>query len=274
MLAAVLGHPINHSLSPVLHNAAYAALGLIDWHYQAIDCIEDGLAELLAERTDWAGFSCTMPLKRVALQLAEQADPLASVVGAANTLLPRPGGGWRAAMTDVVGITAALNEAGTAAALGGRRVTLLGAGGTAQAALVAAAELGAAQCTALVRDHRRTDELLATAERLGIRVRIADLDPAAPELDAELIVSTLPAHAADPLAARAWRSDQTVLDASYDPWPSALAAAARRAGATVVSGAAMLLHQAAEQVRLMTGATPPLEAMRAALHAAVPNSGI
>ena len=272
MHAAVLGHPISHSLSPVLHNAAYAALGLTDWSYEAIDCVEDGLAALLADRAGWAGFSCTMPLKRVALQLADEADQLAVAVGAANTLLPRAGGGWRAAMTDVVGITAALSEAGSS--VGGRRVTLLGAGGTAQAALVAASELGAAQCTALVRDRGRTEELQATAERLGIRVRIADLDRDAPELDAELIISTLPAHAGDPLAQRAWRVGQTLLDASYNPWPSALAAAAAAAGAIIVSGAAMLLHQAAEQVRLMTGATPPLEAMRAALQTAVPNSGV
>ncbi len=274
MRAAVLGHPIRHSLSPVLHNAAYAALGLTDWQYEAIECNEDGLQALLANSPadEWGGFSCTMPLKRVALELAEEADPLARAVGAANTLLPRPGGRWHAAITDVVGITAALAEAGVSVA--GRRVALLGAGGTAQAALAAVTELGAAGCVALVRDRGRTGELHASADRLGVRVRIGALAPDAPELAADLIISTLPARAADPLAERAWRDDQAVLDVAYDPWPSALAGAAARAGATTVSGALMLLHQAAEQVRLMTGATAPIEAMRSALRSAAPAAGI
>ena len=91
--AAVLGRPIAHSLSPVLHRAAYAELGL-DWTYTAIDCGVDELPGVLAERADWAGFSCTMPLKRALLTIADEIRPVARAVRAANTLLPRPDGGW------------------------------------------------------------------------------------------------------------------------------------------------------------------------------------
>jgi shikimate dehydrogenase len=268
--AAVLGHPIGHSLSPVLHRAAYAALGLSDWHYEAIDCDEAALAALIdgADSGRWGGFSCTMPLKRAALSLATEADPLATAVGAANTLLPLPGGGWRAATTDVIGMIAALGEAKAHF----YDATILGAGGTAQAALAAVAVAGASRCTALVRDLTRADQLQATAERLGVRIEIADLSASAPALGADLVVSTLPANAADQFAARRWRSDQFVLDAVYDPWPTELAAAAAGRGATVISGASMLLHQAAAQVQLMTGRSAPLEAMRDALSDADPQA--
>ncbi len=255
--AAVLGRPITHSLSPVLHRAAYAALGL-DWTYEAIDCGVDELPGVLSTRGDWAGFSCTMPLKRALLDVAVSVDPLAATIGAANTLTPVPGG-WHASTTDVAGLIGALVESrvqpGTA--------LLLGAGGTAQNALAALSSLDLAQIEVAVRDVSRTAELRACADRLGIGLSVRDFGAA--NFDADLIVSTLPSGAADPFAARKWRSDQALLDVVYDPWPTALAAAFQRAGATVVSGACMLLHQAAAQVHLMTGQHPPLEAMRAAL---------
>jgi shikimate dehydrogenase len=270
--AAVLGHPISHSLSPVLHRAAYAALGLTDWHYEAIDCDEAALTALIdgADPARWGGFSCTMPLKRAALSLAAQADPLAVAVGSANTLLPLPAGGWRAATTDVVGMVAALGEAKAHF----YDVTILGAGGTAQAALAAVAIAGAARCTALVRDQGRASQLQATAERLGVRLEIADLYAGAAALSADLVISTLPAGAADEIAARRWRNDQFVLDPVYDPWPTELASAAAGRGATVISGALMLLHQAAAQVQLMTGRPAPLGAMREALREAAPDAGL
>lgn len=267
--AAVLGRPVAHSLSPVLHRAGYAALGL-DWRYVAIDC---GVAELpgvLAERADWAGFSCTMPLKHAALEVAAEVRPQAAAVGSANTLTPGPHG-WVADNTDVAGIVAALGECG-AVPRGGAAV--LGAGGTAQAAVAALAELGVARCTLLVRDPARAGAALATAERVGVQVGVAPLAVDAAALDADLVVSTLPARAADPLAAHRFRPGQAVLDVAYDPWPSVLAAAADSAGATVVSGALLLLHQAAAQVRLMTGRPAPVEAMRAALRAVAPDAGL
>ncbi|MDQ6851703.1 MAG: shikimate dehydrogenase, partial [Actinomycetota bacterium] len=148
--AGVLGRPIAHSLSPVLHRAAYAALGL-SWTYQAIDCGVAELADALAERADWAGFSCTMPLKRALLDVAIEVRPLAAAVGAANTLLPLVGGGWIAENTDVIGIVRTVREAAITAG----SVTILGAGGTAQAAVAALPQLGVTTCEVLVRNVAR-----------------------------------------------------------------------------------------------------------------------
>jgi shikimate dehydrogenase len=266
--AGVLGRPIAHSLSPVLHRAAYAELGL-DWTYEAIDCGVDTLAAVLDERTDWAGFSATMPLKEALLDVAAEVRPLAAEVGAANTLLPGAGG-WIADNTDVPGIVAALTEHAVAP----DSVTILGAGGTALAALAALRALGVDRCRVLVRDESRGGALLAGAARLGVDVALGALDRRSDALGAQLVVSTLPPGAADPLSVRVWSAEQAVLDVVYVPWPTPLAAAAAAAGATVVSGALMLLHQAAEQVRLMTGHDAPLDAMRAALRAAAPDAGV
>ncbi len=257
----MLGRPIAHSLSPTLHRAAYLALGL-DWTYEAIDCGVGELAGVLAKRSDWAGFSCTMPLKRAVLDIAAEASALARAVGAANTLLPRPGGGWIADNTDVAGIVRTVRGAGFAS------VTVLGAGGTAQAAVAALPALGVTRCSVLVRDVARTGEVRRTAEAMGVTLGIGEQRGDAAALDADLIVSTLPREAADPLALRRWRPDQVVLDVVYDPWPTRLAASVEHAGARVLSGAAMLLHQAEVQVELMTGRAAPADAMRAALHAA------
>ncbi len=266
--AAVLGHPITHSLSPVLHSAAYRALGL-DWTYEAIDCAEPDLNAVLAARADWAGFSCTMPLKRAALEIAGEVAPLAAAVGSANTLLPGPSG-WIADNTDVAGILAALAEHAVAP----RTVTVLGAGGTAQAVLAALVALGVGECAVLVRAPSRAAAALDTAARLGLALTLERLAPGAPSLAADLVVSTLPTRAADPFARRDWKPEQVVLDAAYDPWPSALAVAAAGSGARVVSGVLMLLHQAAAQVSLMTGFDAPVEEMRLALNAVAPDSGL
>ena len=258
--AAVLGRPIAHSLSPALHTAAYAALGL-NWAYGAIECGTDELAGVLAARGDWAGFSCTMPLKRAVLEIADEVSPLAAAVGAGNTLLPRPNGGWIADNTDVAGIVATVRGAGRLP----ETATVLGAGGTAQAVVGALAALDIPHCTALVRNPARTAELATAATSLGVHVTVETLAVDAPALGADLVVSTLPGPGANALAAHPWTAGQTVLDVVYDPWPTMLAAAARAGGATVLSGAEMLLYQAAAQVELMTGHAAPIEAMQAAL---------
>ncbi len=258
--AAVLGRPIAHSLSPLLHTAAYEALGL-KWRYEAIDCGVDELLPVLRERRDWAGFSCTMPLKHAVLDIADEVRPIAAAVGAANTLLPRAGGGWIADNTDVAGIVATVREAEVAPG----SVTVLGAGGTAQALLGALSELGRPRCTALVRDRSRAARLESTARAMGVELLVADLVPDAAALRADLVVSTLPGSSADALAGAPWHAGQAVLDVVYEPWPTVLATAAESAGAAVLSGARMLLHQAAAQVELMTGRPAPVQAMDAAL---------
>ena len=263
--AAVLGRPIGHSLSPVLHRAAYAALGL-NWTYDAIECGVEELPGVLAERGDWIGFSCTMPLKRAALDIASVVAPMAAAAGAANTLIPS-GDGWRADNTDVVGIVAAIGSVPQSA-------TILGAGGTACAAVVALSILGVAGCTILVRDPARADAVRASAAAVGLAVEVGGLDVAAAALDAALVISTLPTAAADPLAARQWRPDQMLLDVVYDPWPTRIADAVAAAGGTVRSGALMLLHQAAAQVHLMTGRIAPVDDMRGALRLVAPDAGV
>jgi shikimate dehydrogenase len=266
MRAAVLGKPIAHSLSPVLHRAAYAELGFGDWTYEAIECDEAGLADLVSSRgPDWAGLSLTMPLKRTVLPLLDYVDPIASATGGANTVVFRPEGRY-GYNTDVQGIVDALTEAGAHAP---STVTILGAGATACSALAALPELGATAADVLVRDPARATGLLATADRLALKVRLRpfheleDSDAVVPDL----LISTVPAGAANLYAERTRltrHAPAAVLDVVYAPWPTPLAQAAAEAGAVVASGFAMLLHQAAAQVELMTGKPAPLEAMRAA----------
>jgi len=263
--AAVLGMPVEHSLSPVLHNAAYAALGLSGWHYDRHAVDEAGLARFVAALgPEWAGLSLTMPLKRVALQVADEVDPDAAAIGAANTLFRR-NTAWRAANTDVAGIAEALRTVGVRRV---ERAVVLGAGGTAQAAMAALRRLGETAPTVLVRDPARADALRATADRLGLTPQITGGFPGHPLPPADVVVSTLPAGAADPAAAGVRDPATVVLDVIYAPWPTALAAAAAAAGCRVASGLDVLLHQAVEQVELMTGRPGPTEVMRAALTAA------
>jgi shikimate dehydrogenase len=269
--AAVLGSPIGHSLSPVLHLAAYDALGLAEWRYQAVDCDEHRLRPFLAALDEeWAGLSLTMPLKRLALELADEVSPLAAMVGAANTMLCR-NGCWFADNTDVGGIVDALRESGVERP---QTAVVLGAGGTAQAALAALREFGVTEPLVLVRDPARAGDLRAAAARLDVAPQVrAGLgpnglaDPAA--YRADLLISTVPKGAADPLAAHPdWQDKGAVLDVVYDHWPTPLAISAAAFGWRVASGLDMLLHQAARQVSLMTGRTPPVAAMRDALHSA------
>ena len=265
--AAVLGSPIQHSLSPVLHGAAYRALDLHGWHYDKIECDEPGLPRLVDSMgPEWAGLSLTMPLKRVVMTVADEVSPLAEAVGAANTLVFSPGGGTRADNTDVAGMVSALREAGLTRV---EQSVILGAGGTAQSALAAVRELGHQSPIVLVRNLARTGELRETAERLGMRPTISDGLFTEPLPAADLVISTLPGGAADPLSATRWKPDTMVLDVVYAPWPTSFAGSALAAGCPVVSGLTVLLYQAVAQVELMTGHPGPVEAMRTALVAAV-----
>jgi len=228
--SAVLGSPIAHSLSPALHRAAYAALGL-DWAYDAIECGTDDLPALLGRQ--WAGLSLTMPLKRAVLPLLDEASELTQAVGAANTVVYQSGRrvGFN---TDVHGVVAALAESGVR--LPGSAV-VLGGGATACSALAALRDLHLPKATVIVREPARAAEAAAAADRLGV----------------------------DPYAETVARATGALFDVVYDPWPTALAEAVRARGGTVAGGFPILLHQAARQVALMTGHDDvPVEAMRAA----------
>lgn len=255
----MLGHPIAHSLSPRLHRAAYAALGL-DWTYDAVDCGEAELPAFLdGLGPDWAGLSLTMPLKSAVLPLLDEVSDLARDVAAANTVLLR-GGRRIGDNTDVHGIAAALTGAGVTRV---ERAVVLGGGATARSALAALQRLGCTTPVLVVRSDPA--QALAAAERLGVSPSVT---VSAPEALAgcDLLISTLPAGAADRFAPYVQKIP-ALLDVVYDPWPTALAAAC---GGVVVSGLSMLLHQAARQVELITGLDAPVRVMEEALPALKP----
>jgi shikimate dehydrogenase len=264
MRAAVLGSPVSHSLSPVLHRAAYRALGLPGWIYEAIECDEAGLPALLGGcGPDWAGLSLTMPLKRAVLPLLDTAEPLVAEVGGANTVI-FAAGARHGHNTDVPGMINTLAAAGISIS---GPVLILGAGATACSALAAVRGLGAREVTVAVRDPARATDLLAAADRLGMTVRLAGFSEHPPAGSWHLLISTAPAGAADIYAERILRGDLVpwaVLDVVYHPWPTRLAAAAEQTGAAVVLGFELLVHQAARQVELMTARTAPTAAMRRA----------
>lgn len=268
--AAVLGHPVAHSLSPTLHRAAHRALGLADWTYERHDVTADQLpAFVRALDATWAGLSLTMPLKHAVLPLLDDVEGLAAAVGAVNTVLVQQVGEGRllvGANTDVAGIVAALREA-TGPVLPEGSGVILGAGATAASALAALAELGHPRAVVVARSLARAGEVLRASSRMGLEPTLVRWDRAADLLPAAgVVISTVPAGACDglaaDLAARRAGLPGVLLDVVYAPWPTDLAAAWT---GPVAPGWSMLLHQAAEQVRLMTGQDAPVEAMRSAL---------
>jgi shikimate dehydrogenase len=292
--AAVLGHPVAHSLSPVLHTAAYRALGLDGWEYGMHDVTEGALEGFLRDvDAGWAGLSLTMPLKQVVIPLLDHVDPLAEAVGAVNTVLFSAVGGagrgtgrsaGRDAVittgtnTDVHGLVAALREG-----LGARGVAeavILGGGATAASALAAVAELGCVSPRVFVRSLDRIGPLREAVARMGVSPSFEVFDERATTsalAAADAVVSTTPKYAADQwaplltelLTTAGEKPRGVLLDVVYDPRPTALQSAWSALGADAVGGERMLLHQAADQVRLMTGRTAPLDAMDHALRAAL-----
>lgn len=262
--AAVLGRPVAHSLSPLLHRAAYAALGLDDWRYDALDVGAEDLPDLLAGLgEEWRGFSVTMPCKQAAVDVADVVEPLPRLLHAANTLV-RDAGGWRAENTDVAGIGTALQVAGVKSV---DRVAVLGAGGTAAAAAVALASLGAGHVDVVVREPARAGDLVRVLDVLQVPVTVSRLDGAV--VDAPVVVSTVPVAGQSAVGALPWQAGQTVLDVLYAPWPTPLAERVAAAGGTVIGGAEVLFWQATVQVELMTGRPAPIAEMRRALDAAL-----
>jgi shikimate dehydrogenase len=259
MRCAVLGDPIAHSLSPALHRAGYAAVGLADWSYDAVRVPAGGFGAF-AESLDqqWRGLSVTAPLKREVLGAATEVTERARLVGAANTLVIGPEGRL-ADNTDLPGAVAAVRERydGPVTA-----ATVLGAGATAASSGLALVELGARSVTLLARSPERAAESVAViaAHPSGPRVEVGSL--AADPVVGEVVVSTVPADAqTDDLVARC--GDAAVLfEALYDPWPTPLAAAA--GGRPLIGGLDLLVHQAALQFTMFTGVAAPLEQMRAA----------
>jgi shikimate dehydrogenase len=269
--AAVLGAPIRHSLSPVLHRAAYAELGLEHWSYDAFEVDEAALPGFVAGLdAAWAGLSLTMPLKRAILPLLDEIAPVARDVDAVNTVVCAADGRRVGDNTDVPGLVAALRERGVTSV---ESAAVLGAGATATSALAALRAVTSGPVRVYVRGPERAAEMRAAGERLDVAVDVRAWADAAEALGAPLVVATTPKGTADHLAADVPAAPGVLFDVVYDPWPTALAGAWGRGGGTVVGGLDLLVHQAVLQVESMTGQPGPLAAMRAAGEAALAERG-
>ncbi|MFD8868834.1 shikimate dehydrogenase [Streptomyces sp. NPDC059590] len=271
--AAVLGSPIAHSLSPVLHRAAYEKLGLAGWAYDRHEVDEAALPGFFERLEDtagdrpWAGLSLTMPLKRAVIPLLDGISDTAASVEAVNTVVFTDDGRRTGDNTDIPGMVAALRERGVERVAG---AAVLGAGATASSALAALSRVCEGEVTAYVRSEARAAEMRQWGERLGVAVRTADWADAAEAFRAPLVIATTPAGTTDELAAAVPDRPGALFDVLYDPWPTRLAAAWAARGGAVVSGLDLLVHQAVLQVELMTGLAPaPLTAMREAGEAAL-----
>ena len=269
--AAVIGSPIEHSLSPVIHRAAWAQLGIDGWEYHRLEQDTDSLPGFIAGLgADCAGLSVTMPCKQAVMPLLDVIDPLASAVGAVNTVVPSSGvlAGFN---TDVTGIASAVRRACSMAGCSAPSSALvLGARATASSALAALGELGITSSTVAARRFGGPGSVVAAASRLGVTIEqvlwsdAEAVDRAASSAD--LVISTLPASAADPLAERLRvREGQILLDVVYSPRDTALRRAFENAGGVVAEGTDMLVFQAGAQVQLMTGRSPDTGVMREAL---------
>ncbi|MGN6089777.1 MAG: shikimate dehydrogenase [Actinomycetales bacterium] len=298
--AAVLGSPIAHSKSPLLHRAAYQLLGLTAWRYEAIEVGEDELGAFVAGLDpSWAGLSLTMPLKKAILPLLDETDPLAAEVGAVNTVVFRwphepavvAGGADAGAVgaeqstsdplapylvgynTDVPGLVAALRDAGVGH---DHRALVLGAGATAASALRALVDLDCRQAGIVCRRPEAVEALAALASPHGLKVTHVSWDAPLPTRDVGVVVSTLPAAAAEALVPRVPSAPDEappLFDVAYDPWPTPLASAWTEAGGAVTGGLELLLHQAALQVPLMTGAAVPPDQLVTAMRSVFGRSG-
>lgn len=270
--AAVLGSPVSHSLSPVLHNTAYAALGLSLWAYESREVTAEQLAGVVAGLgDDWRGLSLTMPLKEAAFEVAATVTEVAREAGAINTLVRRDDGRWDGHNTDVVGIVRAVEHVEHDG-----RATILGSGATSRSAALALGELGIRDVIVAARNAQASSDVVELLARRGVAAVHVPLEQWADEAR-PLVISTLAPAAsaaagavtAGPAASSSRLSETTLLDIVYADWPTPLARAARDAGAEVVSGLDMLIYQAAAQVELFTGRPAPVKAMFAAAREAM-----
>lgn len=265
---AVLGSPIEHSLSPAIHRAAYASLGL-DWSYGRYEVGADELSDFVAELDDsWRGLSCTMPLKHAVVEHG-QPDEIVALLGVGNTLVfdghPADPATTRVRNTDVLGLEAALRDAGAA---GSTSAVVVGNGATARSAVAALARLGVSKVTVLGRDARKTEAMAVLGDRVGVDVEHRQLGRSVPVSD--IALSTVPASVQEGLADGIAAAAAIVFDAVYDPWPTPLARAVSDAGrGRLLNGLDLLAWQAVYQVELFTGQTVPVAVLLDAAHEAL-----
>ena len=277
-LIALLGHPVAHSISPLMQQAALDALA-VDARYEAWDVPPAELpraVERLRERGVF-GANVTVPHKVELLRRADRVDALAERVGAVNTIVCRDGR-LHGSNTDVAGVLRALADAEVEVA--GLEVVLIGAGGAARAVVAAMREARAVLVTIANRTPGRAEPLIAVGGE-DLAVRSCPLDPASEALRSALRRARLVIHStplgmrhgpdeqATPLPAELFEAGQAAFDLVYTPERTPFLRAAEAAGARPIGGLGMLVHQGAESFRLWTGLEPPVEVMFAAARAAL-----
>ncbi|WP_422114539.1 shikimate dehydrogenase [Brachybacterium sp. UNK5269] len=271
---AVIGSPVAHSLSPVLHRTAYEVLGIADAVYDRHDVPAGQLRAFLTEGPgrELDGLSVTMPGKPEAFALAAEADATSQALGVSNTLIRRPDGRWRAENHDVHGIAAALGDHGAGSP---RTGAVLGSGATALSAVAALISLGVTDLLLTARSPHKLAPLQELAGGAGLAVRLVPWEHRHRLLETEVLVSALAAEGARAVAGQ-WRAlphlpaPGVLLDVLYDPWPAPIAAVVAAAGGEVADGLEMLAHQADRQLRSMLGiAAAPVPQMLAAARAAL-----
>ena len=255
----VLGDPISHSLSPVIHLAAYRELGL-NWDFRRQQVQRGTLnAFLSGADAQLRGLAVTMPLKPEALQVATFADGLAKVTGAVNTLVPATGGDWTGFNTDVRGIVEAFRGTTGEELPSTGSAVIFGSGSTAASALAACAELGMKELTIISRNTEQTGAAFQAARRMGLCISAVawhQTEAVNRALSvACLLMGTVPAPVQDalPMAQLRINPNSILLDAAYAPWPTPVARWAKSCGAQIIPGWEMLLHQGVAQVKLFTG---------------------
>lgn len=258
--AAVLGHPISHSLSPNLHRAVIEEYDL-NGSYVALDITEEQLPEFVTDMDDsWVGLSLTMPLKAKILDVIHRRDELVNLTQSANSVYRVESGELALANTDVFGMEKSLRESGLQSV---DRVLIIGSGATAHSAAIVARNLGATSTHVQARNASKRALLTDLIVDIGGQATSGVIDLAGVS-DFDLVISTLPQGAMH-TAGTTLGSDvhATLLDVSYSPWPSALATL--WPNNKVVGGKEMLLWQATRQVELFYGVNAPVELMRKAL---------
>lgn len=276
---AVLGHPIAHSLSPVMHNAALAQLAAADaryrdWRYVRFDIPPDDLPRALPllHAKNFRGINLTVPHKVMAVDLVATIDDAARPIGAVNTLLHTPAG-WRGHNTDGYGLASAIRE-DLGLSLAGAHTLLLGAGGAARGAAVECLQQRCASLTLANRTAANRDALLAALTPLAGSIPLRGFDPFAPPADLPpglLVINATSAglHAGDPLPIdlRALPRAAAVFDMIYNPPQTALLRAAATLGVPIANGLGMLVHQGAKALEIWTGV--PAARTAPAMHAAL-----
>jgi len=253
--AEVWGKPIGHSLSPVLHETAYAALG-IDAVYTAREVDVEALPDrVLGLGPEYFGISLTMPLKEAVLDLIPTHLGVVSQLGAANTIHMTPAGPvlWN---TDPAGVIGALADYGITQP---RHALVLGAGATARSVVLAVASLGASRVSIVSRDRGRSLPALELAEHLGLEATWLDIEALSGHKDGDLVINTLPNGVdVSGMLSSATVQGAGLLDVTYHPWPSALAQRFSESSQVVISGRSMLVHQAVVQIRIFSTGDPDM----------------